>query len=360
MSATPDRPDRAVTEKLESGADTTPRFALGHVDPAQWIILVIAIVLAAYFIYLFAEKTDFRELLAILKRADIALVVLGFVTLAFAYVFRIVRLHFIVSQHSTQSTIWKCAQAILVGIAINNIYPFRLGDVYRVVAFRSLLGIDGAKMLGALVIERVIDLSYILMFLVVALLLLPAGVLPAEMRFWIIVLIVCSICAFILMLFTPRWLRHMLALIHSENSVIRSGVRFADSLLEGVASAVAPRSLLVILALSLVGWMIEIAALSWVTARAVGLESSYAAAMLGLVLGNLSTLFPNVPGYVGTFDYFTVIGITGAGGEANQAAAFAIVAHAMIWLFTTVCGLVYCAIGWYRKYWQVSVAANSK
>ena len=41
--------------------------------------------------------------------------------MAFAYVFRTLRLHVIVSQQSAQSTPAKCAKAILVGVAINDI-----------------------------------------------------------------------------------------------------------------------------------------------------------------------------------------------------------------------------------------------
>jgi glycosyltransferase 2 family protein len=339
--------------------ETLPPLGIG-VSTIQKILFAVGTVLAAYFIYLIVRQVDFYKLVAILRHSNPLFIALGFATIALAYVFRTGRLHFIVSQHSRQSTLGKCAKAILVGVAINNIYPFRLGDVYRVVAFRSLLGIDGAKMLGALVIERIIDLICILLFLALALALSQSRVSDSQVRFWILVLTCASILAFVLMLFTPRPLRQLLALFRPGIPILGAVLRFADSLLEGVASAMAPRSIVVIFAIGLAGWTVELAVFSWVVGKAVGLDARFAAGLLGLVLGNLSALFPNVPGYVGTLDYFMVLGITSAGGDPNQAAAFAIVAHAILWLFTTGGGLLYFAVDRYRRFHPPSVAVNAK
>lgn len=327
-----------------------PRVVPGAI---QKIFFVAGALLSGYLIYLIALKIDVDTLLGILRRSNPFYVMAGFAVLSVAYVFRTARLHFIVSQHSTRSTFGKCAKAILVGVAINNVYPFRLGDLYRVVAFRSTLGIDGAKMLGALAIERVSDLVCMFVFMAIALSLLPGAALDAQIRLWGVILLAAVIVACVLMLFTPRPLRRLLALLAPRTAPLRGVIRFADSLLEGVASAVAPRPLVVILALALTGWTVELALLSWTICNAIGLEGNFPGALLGAVLGGLSTLFPSVPGYVGTYHYFAVLGITEAGGDANQAAAFAILVHTMIWLFTTASGAAYfLADGWgrYRPY----------
>jgi len=350
MSAPPpvDSQEAPATGPLPADAAASP---LGiHVSRIQKLLFAVGTVIAAYFIYLIVRQVDVHTLGAILGRSNPLFLALAFAAIATAYVFRTARLHFIVSQHSAQSSMGKCAKAILIGIAINNIYPFRLGDVYRVVAFRSLLGIDGAKMLGALVIERIVDLGCILAFLALSLSLSQSEVSDSHLRFWIVVLTCAAIAAFILMLFTPRPLRWLLAIFRPKLPILRPVLDFADSLLEGVASAMAPRSIVVIIAIALAGWTVELGVFSWMVSQAVGLSASFAGALLGIVLGNLSTLFPNVPGYVGTFDYFTVLGVTSAGGDANQGAAFAIVAHATIWLFTTGAGLLYFAVDRYRRF----------
>jgi uncharacterized protein (TIRG00374 family) len=345
-----------MSDALKSAGATPPRPPddpapplLPRIARSQLLLALLGFAITAVFIYLIVAKVDVHKIGEILSNADLLYVVLGFVALALAYVFRTLRLHFIIAPHATQVSLATCAKAILVGVALNNIYPFRLGDLYRVVAFRRSLGIDGAKMLAALAIERVIDLSLILVFLALALGLLPSGAMPEQLRFWGTVLMAAAIVAFVTMLFTPSPLRYVLGLFRPHNAALRGALRFADSMLEGVASAVTPRSLAVILALAAVGWTIEVAVLSWVAAKAIGLGGSYAAPLLGLVLSNLSTLIPSSPGYVGTFDYFSILGITSAGGEANQAAAFALLTHVTLWVFTTAAGLALLAADWYRR-----------
>jgi uncharacterized membrane protein YbhN (UPF0104 family) len=54
--------------------------------------------------------------------------------------------------------------------------------------------------------------------------------------------------------------------------------------------------------------------------------------------GTLATLLPSSPGYVGTFDYFAMLGLTAYGASRSVAAAFALLVHLVLWVPVTVIG----------------------
>ncbi|HSC81948.1 MAG TPA: lysylphosphatidylglycerol synthase domain-containing protein, partial [Chitinolyticbacter sp.] len=60
-----------------------------------------------------------------------------------------------------------------------------------------------------------------------------------------------------------------------------------------------------------------------------------------LPVGTLATLIPSTPGYVGTFDYFTVRAMTALGNGQVVATAYALLVHALLWLPPTLAGGAY-------------------
>jgi hypothetical protein len=73
-------------------------------------------------------------------------------------------------------------------------------------------------------------------------------------------------------------------------------------------------------------------------------------------MGTLATLLPSTPGYVGTFDYFTLMGLNLYGAERNLAAVFAVVVHILLWLPVTLAGAIALVVlkkwafwAWVRK-----------
>jgi uncharacterized membrane protein YbhN (UPF0104 family) len=65
------------------------------------------------------------------------------------------------------------------------------------------------------------------------------------------------------------------------------------------------------------------------------------AGWLALPVGTLATLIPSTPGYVGTFDYFTVKAMTELGNTTAAATAYALLVHALLWLPPTLVGGLY-------------------
>ncbi|MGH2617143.1 MAG: lysylphosphatidylglycerol synthase domain-containing protein, partial [Thermomicrobiales bacterium] len=99
---------------------------------------------------------------------------------------------------------------------------------------------------------------------------------------------------------------------------------------------------------SVVAWGFE-ASMYWTVARAFGDPLAGAmtpvAALLTTAIGNLATLVPSGPGYVGTFEAGVLLAVDGALGIGRgMALSYAVLLHVLLWLPVTIWG----AIEWWR------------
>ena len=60
-----------------------------------------------------------------------------------------------------------------------------------------------------------------------------------------------------------------------------------------------------------------------------------------IVVFALATMIPSSPGYVGTFDYFAVQGLTAFGASHVVALTFALLVHLLLWLPVTIVGALF-------------------
>jgi hypothetical protein len=98
--------------------------------------------------------------------------------------------------------------------------------------------------------------------------------------------------------------------------------------------------------ISVVAWMMEGAVFAF-TLWSLNIPVAWPAAWLALAAATLATLLPSSPGYVGTFDYFASLGLTAYGAGRSAAAAFAVLAHLIIWLPVTFAG--FAVLLWSRR-----------
>jgi hypothetical protein len=115
---------------------------------------------------------------------------------------------------------------------------------------------------------------------------------------------------------------------------------WGQSFVEALVVLRRPADGMALLALSLAIWLLE-AAVFGVVALAFAVSPGAYGALFAMATGTLSTLIPSSPGYVGTFDYFTLTALTAYAVPETTAAAIAFTVHAVLWLPLTVLGLGY-------------------
>jgi uncharacterized membrane protein YbhN (UPF0104 family) len=205
---------------------------------------------------------------------------------------------------------------VCIGYAGNNIYPFRSGEVLRIVLLQRNHRVPLARGTTTVVVERVFDGLVMLTFILAALLLLDVS--SPEVRTVATAaapLFVGALAVFLLLAARPNLLRGLMR-------------RVARVLPERFGTA------------SYATWMLE-ASVYWIVSFAFNLELSYAVMLLVVGVVNLAGLIPASPGQFGVFEFFVATVLVAVGAPSVVAHAYALVVHMVIWLPVTLVGLFF-------------------
>lgn len=239
---------------------------------------------------------------------------------------------------------WRsCAGPFLASFAANNVLPFRAGDVLRAFAFNRQLGTTSGVMIAALFVERLLDLLTVLIFLGAALAFSGAdsglfsrlgGAAPILGGMLILVVLLFP------HLFRPAAValaRPIARIAPAVGGKLLTEIDRSFTMLQRLARGTTMTRLAF---WSFIVWLAE-GCVFWFSALALPALDAPLAGWLALPVGTLATLLPSTPGYVGTFDFFTVRAMTGLGNSAAAATAYALLIHALLWLPPTLAGGLY-------------------
>jgi glycosyltransferase 2 family protein len=190
------------------------------------------------------------------------------------------------------------------------------------------------------VIERVLDLVVLLVLFFAGLVGAARGMVPQGYITAGAVAGTIGVAMLVALMLAPlrmagalaRW-RDRLALESRVSRLVGAGAHFFEAL----GALQSPVRALQLLALSALAWVLEgsmYAAVAWSLHATVAPFGPWFAA----ATGTLATLLPSSPGYVGTFDYFAMLGLTAYGADRSVAAAFALLVHLVLWVPVTVVG----------------------
>lgn len=316
---------------------------------AKWLKMSLGFAVAGGFVWLLARGLDVGELGRVFVGSSIPMLLFALVFLVTGWAIRIVRWWWMLRVLEPNLSPRACVWPFLMGMAVNNVLPFRAGDVLRAVGFRRQLRSPVMQVVGTLVIERILDLFVLLGIFFLGLFGLPDGVFPQDFVVALTWLAGLSIAAMLaLVLFLPlldRFLNRpsgngFLANRRTSKAIFEHGAHLVEAL--GLVRS-GPR-MLVLVGLSVVAWACE-GAVFVVVAAAVHTGATPWGPWFSLATGTLATSFPSSPGHIGTFDYFAAQGLAAYGASPEEAAAFALIVHAVLWAPLTVAGLFYLFLG---------------
>ena len=329
--------------------------------PSRWVKPVAGLLVTATFVWLLLRGIDLRAVAASFARFPPGYLLLAVLALAAAYAVRVVRWWLMLRALEPGLPLSACVWPFLTSVAVNNALPFRAGDALRVFGFRRQLRSPPIRVLGTLVVERLLDLLTLLGFFFLGLVGLPPGAFPdrfVTLSAWLAGGSLCAMLALIVLGPSLPAAVHVIADWPGirgrgwSEAFRRRGIALADAL----RLLRAPARLAILLGLSIVTWALEGAVFA-----VVGLVFDTGATPRGpwfaLPTATLATLLPSSPGYVGTFDYFAMLGLIAYGAAREAAVAFALAVHAILWLPLTALGLGYLL--WRgERFWRPPGAAS--
>lgn len=308
-----------------------------------WLKLSVGMLATGFCLWLVVRKMDWNDTWLMVQQADAGWLLTALALLAVGYAARVFRWWNMLRAMSVALPVSACAGPFLSSVALNNVLPFRAGDILRVVGFRRHLDIDPIPVMSTLILERLLDLSVLLGFFFLGLIQIDDGAFPSAVIVatgWMTLLCFLLVICIVLL---PRRLLRLVAMISgvaerrswSPLQKITDGVHhFFDSLVRMQSR----RLLLRLIAFSIAIWLLE-GTVFYSVARAVHITDAGAGPWFALATGTLGTLLPSTPGYIGTFDYFTMLGLMAYHVAQPVAAVFALAVHLVLWLPLTIIGL---------------------
>ena len=208
-------------------------------------------------------------------------------------------------------------ELLLCGYAMNNLLPARLGELFRADLAKRRLGLSRTTVLCSIVVERVLDLTAILLCLALGLLTFipPAGA-SATLDFGRMLVQAALLVGVILA--GVVWL--MRGALSSARLPSMAQRLLAD--LRTGLKALGPRNALPLTVLTAAIWTAEASALALMFA-ALGEPLSAPAALIAISTASLSTLVPTAPAYIGSFQlvFATVMPTLGVPAPVGIAAS---------------------------------------
>jgi glycosyltransferase 2 family protein len=303
------------------------------------------LVIAAAFLWLAFGRVDWSGIATAASEARPGPIVLGLVALAAGFTVRIVRWWTMLRALEPDLPLRACVRPFLLSLAINNTMPLRAGDIVRAVGFREALRSPTMRVVGTLLIERVLDLAVPVTLFFVGLLAIPRGVIPGAFVTTAALLGAGALFAVLVLVFAPTVLRAIVDRVASSDVLAhrRWTPRLREAahhLFDTFSLVRSPSRAIRLVSLSLLAWVLEgtmYACVAW----SLHVGGSPIAPWFAAATGTLATLIPSSPGYVGTFDYFAILGLTAFGARRVIATAFAMIVHLMLWLPVTLVGAAF-------------------
>jgi uncharacterized protein (TIRG00374 family) len=303
--------------------------------------LIIGLLVSIGLLWLMFRATNVAELVGALRDANYVTIIPAVVVYFVGIWLRSLRWQLLLRPLTTLSS-GRLFQATIIGFTANNLMPVRLGEVARAILLARWAGVAPAATLGTIVVERLFDGLTLSAVFSLAWLWLPA-------TSWLRLAAILSAVAFIAgsvvalaMAFWPKFLLAMLRrmLVWLPERIQSKLLRLFQGFVEGFSVLRRGHLLLPIVALSIGAWLTE-ATMYYIIMRGFALDTSFLAALLGMAAGNLGTMIPSSPGYVGTFDVPLQTVLTELFGiEPAVATSFTLVVHAALLVPVVVVGLV--------------------
>lgn len=303
---------------------------------------IAGIFISIVFIYFAFRDVNFEEFSIAIAKADYVWILPAMAAMVLSFWLRGYRWKYILNPVQEVSVL-SAFSATMIGYMANNVLPFRIGDIVRLVVISKYSGIKKAAALGSVFIERIFDLVMSLAIFGMALISFPT--LPE----WATATGYGALVLFgVLMIFTFYGRNHPNLLVKLNNlvtkrfseNVRKRGEEIVRSFSEGLKAVNNIKQLLWLLLLSFVLWSVNVSWV-WFALEIFDFDLPVSASLLVLIFILFAVSIPSAPGNIGTFHGFVIASLVFMGIDSNAARASAVVMHATNYIPVTIMGLYF-------------------
>ncbi|KAF0126640.1 MAG: hypothetical protein FD189_877 [Elusimicrobia bacterium] len=240
----------------------------------------------------------------------------------------------------TRAGFYDCFRLQSIGLALNNVLPFRLGELARAAFAANLFRLPVLTVISTIVVERVLDLLVIVGLFLAAAALGGMGDTVAQYAhfFWAGlggVLLAVGALVFAEEVADSRLLRRFFRRLPALEKALRQAAQGAKALHR-------PRAAIIVILLGFFQWSLSILSL-YFAATAFGIEGmlTFTRGVTLLFASVMAVSVPGVPGYFGNLEYAIAGVMAGWGLDMNIGVAMAGWMHIGVYAVQTVAGLFF-------------------
>ncbi len=300
------------------------------------ILAVVGLVISAIGLWLVVQGIDPAKTAAALAHVNMAPFGVAAIAIVVQLFLRSTRWAVLLERDGRRPLAGRLAPVLCVGYLANTVLPARLGEPVRAVLAARREGIAVPWSLGSVALERAIDTLTLGLLAVPALFFVSAP--DWLLRTALIAAALAATAIALLQTRIPRLVVERVKRMVGARPAVQRWLDHGLSLAASLNVTGRPRAFGIALLLSCGAWLLD-AVVYWSAASAIGISISPAAAMLISAITVLGTAVPSAPGYLGVYELVASTMAQALGVPADQALAFAIVAHALSVLPLAVVGL---------------------
>lgn len=257
-----------------------------------------------------------------------------------------------------RSVAWKnFFEATSMGLMLNTFVPLRGGDIFQAYFLSKKSGLPKSYTLATVFLERLLDLLPPVFMILIGSYFI---VIPAQFKIGRLIILFAVIISAILLFLKLRkifvsFIGRFVNKKHSEK---------IGKLLENITSAIKflkdRQVLTVAIPLTIFNWFVVSAISTYLLLIAFNIKVSLIGLYLIIGISVLSVAIPSSPGFVGTWEFFTMMALSIFGVEKNIALSYAILSHFMALLPLNLVGLYYFYIEIFLKKEKINLETNDK
>ena len=309
----------------------------------RWQIL-LGVAISVFFVWLALRGLELSQVWGYLRTANYWWILPGIAIYFVAVWARTWRWHYLLRPVKSIPLV-HLFPIVCIGYFGNNVYPARLGEVFRAIALRATEQVSISTSLATIIIERVFDGLVMLLFVFFALPFVGSEHIPPIYRTTIILASTLFGAALLVFLWMAMDRERAIAvyrfladrLIPARFRIPLDG--FFERFLAGLDFLRSPRDVLMVFAASVVIWLTETVKY-WFVMHAFAFSVTFIGLMLMNGVVNLTTTLPSAPGYIGTFEVGARV-LEALGVDYGLAFGYTIVLHAALWFPITILGMYY-------------------
>ena len=301
--------------------------------------IIASIAVSLLFLWLAFRKADLGQVLVMIKAANLKLLFAAYLLALLGIVIRSYRWKLIGKDYARYP--WEYFfRATSMGLMLNIFLPFRAGDLFQSYFISKRTGLAKSYTLATVLLERFMDSMPPLLTLAVCSLFF---VLPSQVNIKQILIIVAALL-FMVALFA-FYVEEITEFVLSFGVISRIDKlkQFIENISKAVGFLKTRQVLLKAVPITFFNYLVIAIVGTYLVMMSMGINLTFGSVYMVLSLMMITFAIPSSPGFVGTWEFFTLFALGMFGVEKNRALSYALISHFMALFPILTVGLVYFA-----------------